>query len=357
MTSYEDSIPEWIKGAGPDSDVVVSTRARLARSLAAFPFPARASGEDLTMVATRVEAAGAGLKDRFPGLVLIPMDRLSSAEKAFLLDARVISFEQAEGRTGAAVLLEPNAILSIMVNEEDHIRIQVLRSGFVPEEAWELADQVDDVISSELDYGYSERYGYLTASVSNVGTGLRLSTMMHLAGLAMTGKVASQLRAAYDLGVSIRGMYGEGSRSAGDMYQVSNEVTLGLSEQEIVQRVTSVAKYLLGEERLARKELLSEERNRLLDGADKALSVLKYVRSITAEKAIMLLSPLRLAAGLDLAENCSICLLNELLAGMRVGAPDDPQARIDRAELVRKKLADARTVGRHGDRQNELDGR
>ena len=166
---------------------------------------------------------------------------------------------------------------------------------------------------------YSTRYGYLTANVSNVGTGLRLSAMMHLAGLAGTNRLASQLRAAYDLGVSIRGAYGEGSRSVGDLYQVSNEVTLGISEREIVQRVSSVAKYLLGEERVARKELLSDQRNRLIEGADRSLGALKYVRSITPEKAIMLMSPLRLAAGLGLVNNCPVSLLNRLLSGMRVG--------------------------------------
>ncbi len=348
MTNYTGNTPEWIRGMGPDSDVVISTRARLARSLAAFPFPARASGEDLTMVASRVEAASGALASLFPGLVLIAMDKLSPHEKAFLLDARVISVEQTEGRLGAAVLLEPNAVLSIMVNEEDHIRIQVLRSGLVPEEAWELADRVDDVLAGKLDYGYSDRYGYLTASVSNVGTGLRLSVMLHLAGLALKGQVASQLRAAYDLGVSIRGMYGEGSRSVGDLYQVSNEVTLGLSEQEIAQRVSSVAKYLLGEERLARKELLSEERNRILERADKALSTLKHVRSIAPEKAVTLLSPIRFAAAAGLMDNCPTSLLNELLAGMKVGTIDDPKARIDRAELVRTKLADV-SISRRSD--------
>jgi len=345
MIGYEGNTPDWIKGDGPESDVVVSTRARLARSLAAFPFPARASGEDLSMVGARVEDASAALRGRFPGLSRTDIDQLGPAEKAFLLDARVISVEQAEGRPGAAVLLEPDAILSIMINEEDHIRIQVLKSGLATEETWQLADWVDDVLAKSLEYGYSERYGYLTASVSNVGTGLRVSAMMHLAGLAMTNRVQATLRAAHDLGVSIRGMYGEGSRSVGDLYQVSNEVTLGLPEREIVQRVASVAEYLLGEERLARKELLSEAMKRLLENAGKALNSLKYARSVSPEKAIMLLSPLRLAVGLKMVENCPISLLNELLAGMRVGAIDDPKARIDRAELVRRKLASATMIG------------
>lgn len=342
MKPRENRSPEWIRGEGPDSEVVISTRARLARSLAAYPFPARSSGEDLTMVVGDVGAACAGLSARFPGLVTISMAQLDPEEKAFLLDAHVVSFEQTEDRRGAAVILEPSATLSIMVNEEDHLRIQVLESGLAPQEAWELADWVDDTLARSLEFGYSERYGYLTASVSNVGTGLRLSAMMFLGGLALKNRVAPQLRAAYDLGVSVRGLFGEGSRPVGDLYQVSNEVTLGLSEKEIVQRVSSVAQYLLGEERLARKELLSEERSRLVERARKALGVLQYARSISPEKAITLMSPLRLASALDLAENCPARLCNELLVGMRVGAVDGISAGMDRAELLRNKLAAVR---------------
>ena len=297
------------------------------------------------MVVRDVRAASSGLSARFPGLKTISMDKLDPASKEFLLDAHLISSEQTEDRPGAAVILEPNAILSIMVNEEDHLRIQVLKSGLVPEQAWELADWVDDVLAGALEYGYSERYGFLTASVSNVGTGLRLSAMMHLAGLALKNRVATQLRAAYDLGVSIRGLFGEGSRSVGDLYQVSNEVTLGLSEKEIVQRVSSVAQYLLGEERLARKELLDDQRTRLIERAGKALGMLRHARSIAPEKAITLMSPLRLAAGMGLVTNCPVGLLNELLAGMRVGAGDGIRAGIARAELLRDRLAGVELAG------------
>jgi protein arginine kinase len=339
MMSHEVNTPEWILGEGPDSDVVISTRARLARSLAAYPFPARSSGEDLNMIVRDVRAASAGLNGRFPGLKTIGMDKIAPEQKEYLLDAHLISFEQTEDRLGAAVLLEPNGTLSIMVNEEDHLRIQVLKSGLAPQQAWELADWVDDSLAGALEYGYSERYGFLTASVSNVGTGLRLSVMMHLAGLAIENRVGSQLRAAYDLGVSIRGLFGEGSRSVGDLYQVSNEVTLGLSEKDIVQRVSSVAQYLLGEERVARKELLDDQRNRLVEQACKALGVLQYARSIAPEKAITLMSPLRLAAAVGLVENCSVRLLNELLVGMRVNAGDGIRAGIERAGLLRSGLA------------------
>ena len=276
MSGRELKAPEWIRGDGPDADIVISTRARLARNLASIPFPSRASREDLDMVAREVGIACTGLMKQYPGLRTIKVEKLGSEQKSFLLDAHVASVEQVRGGAGRVVILDLSGSLSIMVNEEDHLRLQSLMSGFVPETVWKQLDQVDDLLSARLDYGYSERYGYLTASVTNVGTGLRVSVLMHLAGLALTGKVNAQLRAAYDLGVSIRGLYGEGTRFVGDLFQVSNEVTLGLSETEIVEKIRSVAQYLLNEERLARKELWNEQRSRLIGNAQRALSNLRF---------------------------------------------------------------------------------
>lgn len=339
MTPFDPGAPEWIRGGGPDDDVVISTRARLARSLADFPFPSRASGEDLTMVAQEVRKGCGELAGKFPGLKMVSVDKLGPEEKSFLLDAHIASMEHTSGGEGRAIVLEPSAKLSIMINEEDHIRLQALMSGLVCEEAWELVDWADDILSEKLDYGFSKRYGYLTASVSNVGTGLRVSAMMHLAGLALKRRLNVRLKAAYDLGVSIRGLFGEGTRAMGDLFQVSNEVTLGLSEREIVERVRSVAQYLLCEERLARKELLSEERKRLMENASRALNTLRSPMSIRPEEAITLMSPLRLAAALGLVDDCPSSLLNELLAGMQVGAGDEYGANIERASLLKRKLS------------------
>jgi len=294
------------------------------------------------MVVHDVRSACASLTERFPGLVALNMEKLTREERTFLLDAHIASVEQAEGKKGQVVILEPSAVLSIMINEEDHLRIQVLKSGLVLSEAWELADWVDDRLSEKLNFGYSARYGFLTASVSNVGTGLRLSAMMHLAGLALKGRLNAQLRAAYDLGVSVRGMFGEGTRSMGDLFQVSNEITLGVDERDIVERVSSVAQYLLNEERSARKELLGAECNRMLDMARKALGILRNARSIVPQEAITLMSPIRLAGALGLVENYSCGLFNELLVGMRVGAGQEGRANLDRATLLREKLADVR---------------
>lgn len=334
--------PEWVWGAGPDADVVISTRARLARSLADVPFPSRASGEDLTMVVRKVRGAARALVNKFPGLRVFNVDALSLEEKAFLLDAHIASVEQLQGGAGRIVVLEPSATLSIMVNEEDHLRLQALISGLVPRKAWELVDWADDELSKRLNYGFSQKYGFLTAGVSNMGTGLRISAMMHLAGLSMAGRLNPQLRAAYELGVSVRGLLGEGSQALGGLFQVSNETTLGISEKDIVSRVSSVARYLLGEERRARKELLDNERNRLIERARLALEELKKVSTVSPRDALAILSPVRLAADLDLVKNCSRATFNELLVGMRAGAVNDPKAGSIRAELLRSKLIDVR---------------
>jgi len=338
-TPIDNDVPEWIGGRGPDADVVISTRARLARGLAEFPFPSRASREDLTMVVREVHKACGGLAQRFPELRLVSVDKLSDEAKSFLLGARLASAEQIHGGSGRAIVLTPRAGLSIMINEEDHLRLQTILSGLVCDEALEMVDWADDVLADGLNFGYSRKYGYLTASLSNVGTGLRVSALMHLAGLRLTGGLNVHLRAAYDLGVSIRGLFGEGTQALGDLFQVSNEVTLGLDEREIAERVGSVAGYLLTKERLARKELISEQRMRVIDNASRSLRTLQSAMSVKPREALALMSPLRLAIALGLVENGSSAMMNELLAGMRIGMGDEATAGMERASLLRKKLS------------------
>jgi len=339
MKERGSSSPLWVRGDGPEADIVLTTRARLARGLAGYPFPSRASGEDLSMIAREVRRAGTRLTGRFPKLKTVRVEKLTVGQRSFLLDARFASVEQVRGGPGRVVVSEPSGTLSIMVNEEDHVRLQCVRSGLATEDAWELVDWADDILSQTLTYGFSEELGYLTANVSNVGTGLRVSVLMHLAGLKMKGTLVPVLRAAWDLGVSVRGSFGEGSEAVGDLYQVSNEVTLGVSERDIVQKVRAVAEYLLEAERCARKELLDVERNRVMGAAHRALGVLQGAMSLTAYEAIALMSPLRLAAALGLVAQCPIELLNEMLLTARAAAGDDMTVRIERAAVSRSKLA------------------
>lgn len=231
-----------------------------------------------------------------------------------------------------------------MVNEEDHLRIQAILSGLQPVEAWQLVDQVDDELAKALRFAYSRRLGYLTASLSNLGTGLRISAMMHLGGLAMVRRLARTLQAAMDLGVSVRGLFGEGSQGLGDLYQVSNEVTLGVPERELAGRVRAVADHLLSEERLARQEIVADGRARLIAAARGSLESLRGAETISAGEALARLSPIRLAGAVGLIAGCSARELNELMVAMRVMRLDardgDTSLMADRrrAVLVRRRL-------------------
>jgi len=338
----------WASGEGPEADVVVSTRARLARNLAGKVFPGKASAEDLAEIAGMVRRAAAGLESRFEEFRVLDVDELQEADREYLVDARVASYEQVDPREGRLIILNSAGSIAIMVNEEDHLRIQAILSGLQPTSAWELVDEVDSALSRFLQYEYSDRYGYLTASLSNVGTGLRVSTMLHLAGLCFMGSLARTLRAAYDLGISVRGLFGEGSSGLGDFYQVSNEVTLGLPEPEIVCRVRGVADYLINEERRARRTIADQRRDELAERARGAMDKLRRAKTVRAEEALALLSPVRMAASLGMIEGGGIRLFNELLINMGIGrltsanrvSWDAVRMEMTRAPRIKAQLAE-----------------
>jgi len=219
-----------------------------------------------------------------------------------LVDAHIVSPEHLSGGPERMVVLEPSGRVAIMINEEDHLRIQVVLSGLAPEEAWRAVDDVDEELARSLQFAYSERYGYLTASITNLGTGLRISALMHLGGLAMLGKLKTTLKAAHELGVSVRGLFGEGTAGFGDFFQVSNEVTLGLEEQEIVGRVRGVARHLLEEEYRARELLAEEQSARLVATAANCIRAISRAQALSAQEALRLLSPIRVACSAGFSE-------------------------------------------------------
>ncbi|MDO8587160.1 MAG: hypothetical protein Q7T82_08985 [Armatimonadota bacterium] len=345
-----DLQPGWASGEGPEADVVVSTRARLARNLSGRVFPGRATAEALAEVAELVREGVEGAGKYLSGLKVLDMKDLGEAEREYLVDAHVASYEQVEPGDGRLIILNSEGSIAIMVNEEDHLRIQAIVAGLQPALAWERVDRVDDCLARSLRYDYSERYGYLTASLSNVGTGLRISTMLHLAGLAAAGRVARTLRAAFELGISVRGLFGEGTGGHGDFYQVSNEVTLGLPEREIVHRVRGVAEYLIGEERRSREMLAETRRRECAEHASGCLEKLRRAKSVGAVEALALLSPIRLAASMGIAQGGSARLFNELLIGMGIGrltsakrvSWDAVKMEMTRAPKIRGRLAELR---------------
>lgn len=367
-----ESGTEWLRGEGPSSDVVMSSRVRLARNLAGVPFVNRAGAADrqhcLDLIRAQVLKAGLAEKIMWANL-----HELGAAERSLLVERHLISKQHAKGRPpaastpshgsgsgsasatsgahddprGVAVGL-PGERLSIMINEEDHLRIQVIRSGLALDEGWAEIEQVDDKIEAGLDYAFSPRFGYLTACPTNVGTGLRMSVMLHLPGLKLTGDIEKAKRAAQDMNLAVRGFYGEGSEAAGDFYQLSNQTTLGKSERVILQDLQhEIIPQVIEYERVARRTLLAKRSTALEDQIFRAYGALTHARLLTTEEAMQLLSHLRLGVVLGLVKHIEQRLVNQLmlliqpahLQRVLTKEMDQEQRRAARASLLRSKLA------------------
>lgn len=288
---------------GPDGDVVLSSRARLARNVAGFRFPGRADERDLRRVAQEVRRAALADTERLADLPAIPVDALSVRERDELEDARRISPELAAGGPHRYALLDDEGVLSIFVNEEDHVRIQSLAPGAGMRAALLSAEDADARLARRLRYARHPRWGHLTASLSNMGTGLRVSALVHLPALALLGRLEQTLDAARQLGISIRGAHGEHSVAAGDLYQVSNGVTLGLSTDHIEGRVRPMVDYLVGAERAARRDAGGSRgaAGQIVDEARQAWRYVEGADRLSARVALEVLSRLRLAAACGLS--------------------------------------------------------
>lgn len=314
------ALPAWAREAGWDGDVVISTRARLARNVRGVPFPPRAGENDLQAV---VDAALDALQTPVKALaVLRPVDvhRLDVPERATLVDSHLISVQHATAGPWRWALVDDRHTVSVMVNEEDHLRIQAILPGMQLTAAWQIADALDDAFAERLAYARDPRYGYLTASLSNCGTGLRVSVMAHLPGLALIGRIEESLTAALALGVSVRGTFGEHSGMAGDVYQLSNAVSIGLTESQIIARLSAVTTYLVTDEKSAREVLWRTQRDLVEARAADAAARLKAATRLTASEAMSVLSILRLGNQFGLPTGVSQTVFNELLASMRMGA-------------------------------------
>ncbi|MEM8836376.1 MAG: protein arginine kinase [Planctomycetota bacterium] len=339
---------EWLSGEGPSSDVVVSSRVRLARNIAGFPFLTRASREEklqlLDLSHRHIEASGLA-----PEVQWQDLNALSRVERQVLVERHLISKQHAKGSEprGVAIGL-PRERLSIMVNEEDHLRIQVLRSGLALRDAYEQIDRIDDRLEERLDFAMSDRFGYLTACPTNVGTGIRVSVMLHLPGLKLTGEIDKVRRAAKAMSLAVRGFYGEGSESIGDFFQISNQTTLGRSEEDLLHEFeTRVISKVIEYERSARRELATKRTRTFEDRFHRSLGLLRYARLLKAEECLEQLSYLRLGVSCGLDAEVSqevlqrLVLLSQPAHLQRVCGRELSQAerRVERARLVRAALA------------------
>jgi len=303
---------EWLRGSGPESDIVISSRVRLARNLSRFPFLTRATEEQRSEIHESIRRALAHLGLAENGHCYVDLAESNDLTSRFLLERHLISRELANGSGGRGVLFNKSEMLAVMVNEEDHLRIQAIRAGFEVDGAFAEIKSIDDRLDEELEFAYSDEFGYLTACPTNVGTGMRASVMLHLPALVFTKQVDKVFASVTKINLAVRGFYGEGTQASGDFYQISNQVTLGIGEEDILELLGRVVPKIVTYEREVRDHLLSKDRLSLEDRIWRAFGVLKAARSISSEETMDLLSSVRLGVNLGLLENVDIATVNEL---------------------------------------------
>jgi protein arginine kinase len=357
-----------MRGEGPACDVVLSSRVRLARNFAGYKFVWRCNREDRAQIVRaarehvlggtvgRIASAAAGVsaattasdKSPQPGLMWIDLNEAPELERSVLVERHLISQQHAKGSEPRAVAISvPDERLSIMVNEEDHLRLQVIRAGLSLAEAFEQTSAVDDAIEARTDFAYSSRFGYLTACPTNVGTGIRVSVMLHLPALKLTGEIEKVKRAASAMNLAIRGFYGEGSEAFGDLFQVSNQTTLGKCEKDILAEFErDVIPKVIEYERTARRTLLEKRRLILEDQLFRAEAVLRAARLMKSDEAMQALSMIRLGVCMGLFPKVTLSAVHEMMLLTQpahlqrvVGrALDQAERRIERARLLRERL-------------------
>jgi len=341
------AVSSWMSEEGPDSDIVLSSRIRLARNLKDFHFPTLFSNEEAKTIISELESL---LKEsgyqKFGPMELLKINEMQPLQKRVLVEKHLISPQLAEESSFGAVVLTENEEVSIMINEEDHIRIQCLFPGLQLSEALNAANEIDDWLESHIEYAYDEKYGYLTSCPTNVGTGIRASVMMHLPGLMLTQQIGRIIPAINQLGLVVRGIYGEGSEALGNIFQISNQITLGKTEEDICRDLNGIVSQLISQERAAREALRKTSDIQLEDRVFRSLGVLTYSRIIESKEAARCLSDVRLGIDMGYITNMSKSILNELMILTQpgflqqyAGGPLRPFERdIRRAALIRERL-------------------
>ncbi len=336
---------EWLRGSGPQSDIVMSSRIRLARNLADFPFVRRCNDQDRNGVEKAVRNAMDKVAD-WNDFAYVNVANLPTVDRQFLVERQLISRELADAQGPRGALIESGETFSIMVNEEDHLRLQVMHSGLDLEATWDQISRLDDQLETNLRYAYHPRLGYLTACPTNVGTGMRVSVMLHLPALVLTKQIEKVFRALQKISLAVRGFYGEGSQFMGDFYQVSNQITLGRPELELLKQVAEVVPVIIEYERQARNFLVKESKKELHDRVSRAYGILCTAQTISSEETMHLLSSVRMGINLGLIGDLDLSVLNKLfmhtqpahlqkLRGMELDSAD---RNVERAVYLQRHL-------------------
>ena len=332
---------KWYLGTGAQNDVVISTSIHLARNLKQFPFPASLSMQDKLKVNSVIKKATDELNDY--SFNYYEMKTLSQAEVVSLAERHLVSPEFASSRDGRALLLTEDEAVSVMLNEEDHIRLQVMYAGFSLDEAYRTADKIDNQLSCKLQFAFDERLGYLTQDPTALGTGMKASVVLHLPALVSSSQITKLITTVSKLGLSLRGSYGEGAAAKGDLFRLSNTITLGISEKAAIENLKSIALQIAAQERVAREEIFKAPVTE--DRIFRAYGVLKYARMIDTSEFMELISLVRLGAVKGII-NMDCAQIEALMIHMQPAtislSVDRPLDRIERdklrAQLVRQNL-------------------
>jgi len=336
----------WIEGGGMENNIILSSRIRLARNINDTPFPAMLDKAAGMKVVNSIYNE-ATKKDIFDGFKFYDMQNTGSVERYVLVERHLISPNLAANGSKGAALIDRDEVISIMLNEEDHIRIQTLLPGMQVREALEKANRIDDVLENRVEYAYDERLGYLTSCPTNVGTGIRASMMVHLPGLNLTSNISKILHAVSQIGLTIRGIYGEGTEFIGNLFQISNQITLGRSEEEIVESLIATTKQIIDKENESRNILMKNNRLKLEDKIWRSWGIISNARVINGTESMKLLSDIRLGVDLGVLKNIPVSVLNEIMVDLNnaslqynsITELNAVQRDIIRAEKIRMKLA------------------
>ncbi|MDF2486003.1 MAG: putative ATP:guanido phosphotransferase Hore [Herbinix sp.] len=338
---------KWYEQIAPDNDVVISSRVRLARNLETFPFSSKIDEEQASALVSEVKQIAVALSEKENRrYYACNISTLSEIDKIAMVERHIVSPLLAEKEQTTGLILADDETVSIMINEEDHVRIQAIVGGMNLEQAYEEADRIDDIANEKLHFAYDEKYGYLTACPTNAGTGMRASCMMFLPALTSARMIQKLIEEVGKYGVTVRGIYGEGTKSLGSIYQISNQKTMGISESEIIENLKRIVFQVVKQERKRREYMLSVNTDEIEDQVFRSYGVLRYARQVSSEDAMNLLSQIKFGADCGLIKFDREFNVHKLMMGVQpgslqwtlgknVGSLTRDQAR---AEYIRKEL-------------------
>lgn len=340
----------WLENKVDNEPVVISSRIRLARNIKNVPFPNKLDEEQGKDLVKKVEDAfyiSPEIEDKFKTIYLWQNEHTRNNT---YLEEHLISEKLVNNSKQAAFILNKNETVSIMINEEDHLRLQSITGGFNLEETLDYANKIDDLLEERLEYAFDEKLGYLTACPTNLGTALRASVMVHLPALTANKEIVGLLNALTQVGMTIRGLYGEGSSGEGNIYQISNQVTLGLKEEEILRNLTGVVNQIIDREKLARERILAKNKYVVEDKIYRSLGVLKSAVILSSKEALNLLSNVRLGVELGIINDVDTRTLNKLLVEIQPATLQkifesklsEKERDLNRAKLIKGKLENVR---------------